>query len=402
MATLTGNTVASTYESLIKIQDNTSGFATLKTLSDGLGAAMPIKFSSTVVDFQTATTVNFTGVSVVGLTDNVGVSTLNSLTGALTLLGAQNLTITDNGSNTITLTGYDDTPVTTNTSNIATNTTDIATNAGNISTNTGNISTNTTNIATNVSSISTNAGNIATNTTNIATNVTNISNNAGNISTNSSDIALLDGSINTNTTNIATNTSNIATNTADITALENAGYVDTSGTPANSYVSFFSDADTITGETNLTYNTATNLLDAENLLTRTSSTIRLDFTYADPITFDYSGEIADFGSFPASPTVGRIYYLNSSGFWIGYNNTALASTRGILGICVSTGGKVCLRGFIKNAGYIFTTGAELYGASNASITSTQPSGGDFSRIMGHQVATGKIYFNPSQEYIETT
>ena len=385
MATLTGNSVASTYDSLIKISDNTSGFATLKQLSDGLGAVMPIKFSSTVVDFQ--------GVNVIGLTDNVGVSTLNSLTGALTLLGAQNLTITDNGSNTITLTGYDDTPVTTNAANIATNVTNIATNAG-------NISTNTTNIATNASGISTNAGNIATNTSNIATNVTNISNNAGNIATNSSDIALLDGSVNTNTTNIATNTTNIATNTADITALENAGYVDTSGTPANSYISFFSDADTITGETNLTYNTATNVLDAENLLTRTSNTVRLDFTYADPITFDYSGEIADFGT-AAGLSVGRIHYLNSSGVWVGYNNTALASTKGILGIAVSAT-KVCLRGFIKNASYVFAVGAELYGASNASITATQPSGGNFSRIMGHQVATGKIYFNPSQEYIQTS
>lgn len=358
MATLTGNTVASTYDSLIKIQDNTSGFATLKTLSDGLGAAMPIKFSSTVVDFQTATTVNFTGVSVIGLTDNVGVSTLNSLTGALTLSGVQNLAVTDDGVNTITLTGYDDTPVTTN------------------------------------------ASNIATNVTNIATNVTNISNNAGNIATNSSDIGLLDGSVGTNTTNIATNTSNIATNTSDIATINAAGYVDTSGTPASSYISFFSDADTITGETNLTYNTATNLLDAENLLTRTSNTIRLDFTYGDPISHDYSGEIADFGT-ASGLTVGRIHYLNSSGVWTGYNNTALASTRGILGIAVSAT-KICLRGFIKDATYTFTVGAELYGASNATITDAQPSGGDFSRIMGHQVATGKIYFNPSQEYIQTT
>mgnify|MGYP003648542285 CR=1 FL=1 len=379
MATLTGNTVASTYDSLIKISDNTSGFATLKQLSDGLGAVMPIKFSSTVVDFQTATTVNFTGVSVVGLTDNVGVSTLNSLTGALTLLGVQNLAVTDDGVNTITLTGYDDSQVITNTADIATNTADIATNTADIATNLSLIGANLISINTNTNDINIAEGNIITNAGNIATNTANIG---------------------TNTADIATNTADIGTNTADIAAINAAGYVDTSGTPASSYVSFFSDADTITGETNLTYNTATNVLDAENLLTRTSSTIRLDFTYGDPISHDYSGEIADFGTFPAAPTIGRIYYLNSSGFWVAYNNTALASTRGILGIAVSAT-KVCLRGFIKDAAYVFTIGNELYGTSTATITNSQPSGGDFSRIMGHQVATGKIYFNPSQEYIET-
>ena len=119
MATLTGNSVQSTYDSLIKIGDNTSGFATLKQLSDGLGNLMPIKFSSAVVDFQTATDVNFTGVNVIGIsstdttydltsaqsTNDVNVNLVPSLgaTDTIKFVAGTNVTLTDNGSNQITI-----------------------------------------------------------------------------------------------------------------------------------------------------------------------------------------------------------------------------------------------------------------------------------------------------------
>jgi hypothetical protein len=50
MATpLTGNTVASTYEALIKVGDNTQVTATLKVLSDGLGTNLPVEISTTTL-----------------------------------------------------------------------------------------------------------------------------------------------------------------------------------------------------------------------------------------------------------------------------------------------------------------------------------------------------------------
>lgn len=55
-----------------------------------------------------------------------GVSSIEGLTGAIDLVGAQNIAITNNGTDTITITGYDDSPVTTNTADIATLQTDLA------------------------------------------------------------------------------------------------------------------------------------------------------------------------------------------------------------------------------------------------------------------------------------
>ena len=283
MATLEGNSVQSTYKSLIKISDNSFGFGTLKQLSDGDGNLMPIKFSTSIIDFTPATTADFTGVNVLGisttdttydlssaqstndvninlvpstgatdtvkliagtgitLTDNgsngvqidgsaLGVTSLEGLSGALTLTGTQNITITDNGSNIIDIEGYDDSQVTTNTANIATN-------ATNISNNTGNIATNTTAISQLDADVNTNSTNIATNTGNIATNTTNIA---------------------TNTGNIATNTTNIATNTSDIATINAAGYVNKTGTPVGAQVAYFADVDTIQGEAGFTYPRAIN------------------------------------------------------------------------------------------------------------------------------------------------
>ncbi len=425
MATLTGNTVQSTYDSLIKIGDNTSGFATLKQLSDGLGNLMPIEFSSTVIDFTTATTADFTGVNVIGitqadttydltsaqstndvdvnlvgsdtttdtikfvagtgitLTDNgsnqitidgsaLGVTSLEGLSGALTLTGTQNITITDDGNSVIDIEGYDDSQVTTNTANIATN-------ATNISNNTGNIATNTTAISQLDADVNTNSTNIATNTSNILTN-------AGNIASNNA--------------NITNNTNNIATNTSDIATINAAGYVDTTGTPVGAQVAYFADADTIQGEAGFTYSAANDRLTVENSLVNEKLTIGKDWQLTYPGVDFYSGEIAAFGSFPAAPTIGRLYVFSSSGFWLGYNNTNLATTQGIVGVALSST-EVLLRGMIRvQTG--FTKGQELWGDSSALFTGTQPSGGDFARIMGHAIDTDKVYFNPSQEYIETT
>lgn len=425
MAQLTGNTVESTYKSLIKIEDNSFGFSSLKQLSDGDGNSMPIKFSSTVVDFQTATDVNFTGVNVIGipatdttydltsaqstndvnlnlvpstgatdtikliagtgitLTDNgsnsvtidgsaLGVTSLEGLSGALTLNGTQNITVTDNGSNIITLTGYDDSQVTTNTADIATNTADIATNTADIATNTGDVATNTADIATNTADIATNTADITSN----------------------------DADILTNAGNIASNTANITNNSNNIATLQAAGYVDTSGSPLSSNVSFFSAAGTITGLNEFSYNTANSRLDLDNISVDDTLTVEENFKYLFPATNNYSGEIATFGSFPVAPNVGRIYTYSSTGYWLAFDSSQLALTQGILGVAISAT-EVLLRGMVKTA-TSYTRGQELWGTTNALFTGTQPSGGDYARLMGHACDTNVIYFNPSQEYIETT
>ena len=68
MAALTGNTVASSYQGLIKFNDNgTAQPTTLKALSDGTGGSLPISLSQVETKFTSGTVVDFTGVTVNGL-----------------------------------------------------------------------------------------------------------------------------------------------------------------------------------------------------------------------------------------------------------------------------------------------------------------------------------------------
>lgn len=430
MATLTGNTVQSTYDSLIKIGDNTNGFATLKQLSDGLGNLMPIEFSSTVVDFTTATTADFTGVSVIGLpaettydltsaqstndvnlnlvgsdatTDTVklvagtgitltdngsnevtidgtaqGVTTLEGLSGALLLNGTQNITVTDNGSNTITLTGYDDTPVTTN--------------AGNIAVNGALITANTTNISNLQTQQTLNTNAIATNSTDIQ----NLQNGVGNvISVNTLDggLTLAAGS-NISVTDNGTDTITVAANLT--------GFVDTAGTPVANQVAYFTDSDTITGESTFTYNPTGNQLVVENAEVTDTLEVINYFQYTDPIASSVTeaAEICDFGSFPAQPSLGRTYYLSPT-FWLGTDNTSVSTTAGLL-IVVGNNNVKVKRGLVRNNTYAaFTQGDELYVGTSGVITNVAPTAaGTTVRVVGHCVdgTNGVIYFDPSQDY----
>ena len=56
--TLTGATVASTYDSIIKVGNNGPIDANVRTLSDGLGNDLPMAVSDTVVDFTSATAIS--------------------------------------------------------------------------------------------------------------------------------------------------------------------------------------------------------------------------------------------------------------------------------------------------------------------------------------------------------
>jgi len=145
---------------------------------------------------------------------------------------------------------------------ISSNDTDISTNAGNISANTGDISTNAGNISTNAGNISTNAGNISTNTGNISTNTGNISTNAGNISTNTGDISTHE----TRLDNIEDGTTldsryvNITgdTITGDLTvngtfSATGLGDVSKTGTPVDNQLAIFTDANTVEGDSSLTF-----------------------------------------------------------------------------------------------------------------------------------------------------
>lgn len=85
MAQLTGNTVASTYESLIKTADNTTiNASTTEALSDGAGNPLPLKVSQTTIEF----TGNVVGISTSDLTNDSGFITITDVNTATSSLSA--------------------------------------------------------------------------------------------------------------------------------------------------------------------------------------------------------------------------------------------------------------------------------------------------------------------------
>ena len=99
-------------------------------------------------------------------------------------------------------------------------------------------------------------------------------------------------------------------------------------------------------------------------------------------------------------TAGRVYYYTGSQ-WSYASPSTEAAQKALLGIAVGSDESkgFLLRGYV-NVGTI-TAGTQQFIASNASVTSTAPTtSGHFQRILGHSISTSVMYFNPSQEYIE--
>lgn len=125
---LNGTTPSSTYPGLLKTTNNNQLDSVLRIITDGNGNETPLKLSTAAVGVgsitnietainskQAAITLTTTGTSgaatLVGSTLNIpqysggaaGVTTLEGLSGALQLAAGSNVTITDNGTDTITI-----------------------------------------------------------------------------------------------------------------------------------------------------------------------------------------------------------------------------------------------------------------------------------------------------------
>jgi hypothetical protein len=117
------------------------------------------------------------------------------------------------------------------------------------------------------------------------------------------------------------------------------------------------------------------------------------------------GDVVTFGT--GNLTVGKIYYLNSSGAWTETDADAIAHSDGLLGIAlgVSPSDGVLLRGFFDAATYLsnFISGLPVYLSTTvASMDTTAPSGtADVVRCIGYCTNTANvIYFSPSSTTIE--
>lgn len=115
------------------------------------------------------------------------------------------------------------------------------------------------------------------------------------------------------------------------------------------------------------------------------------------------GTIVKFGD--DSTTAGKVYTF-SSGTWVEVDANDEAKTKGLLAMAL--GGNSTTNGMlVHGVGYLNhnpgSAGDILYISHSATgqISSTQPSdSADFVRVVGHCLASNKVFFSPSQDYID--
>jgi hypothetical protein len=154
---------------------------------------------------------------------------------------------------------------------------------------------------------------------------------------------------------------------------------------------------TIKGATNLQFNGSTLELTGAYRL-------KHDLSYLASSVTGY-GDILKIGT--GTLVAGNVYYLNASQVWTATDSDVVASSDGLLGIALGTSpttNGVLIRGYARNASWTFATGAKLYLKGTPSdLTNIAPTAsGSVIRIVGYQIdnSLNKIYFNPSNEWLE--
>ena len=109
-------------------------------------------------------------------------------------------------------------------------------------------------------------------------------------------------------------------------------------------------------------------------------------------------DITFLGASGTAVTQGRLYYWDGT-TWTGYTSATEAPQTALVGVSIGTtmASGFVLRGMVYGAS--LTAGELVYGLTNGGPSTTAPTSG-FQRIMGHSVSTTVYYLNPSQEYIE--
>jgi hypothetical protein len=118
---------------------------------------------------------------------------------------------------------------------------------------------------------------------------------------------------------------------------------------------------------------------------------------------EVEGNVVKFGT-TTSLTQGSVYVFNGTD-WVAVDADAEATTKGLLGAALGT---AATDGFLTHGvGYLShdpgTAGDVLYidTVTAGYLTSTQPSAqGDFVRVAGDCLADQKVFFSPSQDWIE--
>ena len=116
---------------------------------------------------------------------------------------------------------------------------------------------------------------------------------------------------------------------------------------------------------------------------------------------DHEGTVLSIGT--AGLIVGTVYYWNGSD-WADANAGAVATADGLMGIATDTGVSpdVLVSGIIQLSSVPGSAGDVLYlDTTTGLLTATAPTGSqEIVRVMGYNLDGSRIYFNPSQDWLE--
>jgi hypothetical protein len=117
---------------------------------------------------------------------------------------------------------------------------------------------------------------------------------------------------------------------------------------------------------------------------------------------DHEGTVLSIGTLGL--TAGTVYLWDGSGEWANANAGAAATADGLMGVSTDTASApdVLVSGIIQLASVPGSAGDVLYlDTTNGTLTATAPSGsGEIVRVMGYNLDGNRIYFNPSQDWLE--
>ncbi len=115
---------------------------------------------------------------------------------------------------------------------------------------------------------------------------------------------------------------------------------------------------------------------------------------------DHEGTVLSIGSLGL--TAGTVYYWDGTE-WGNANAGAVGTADGLMGVSTATASApdVLVSGIIQMS-VTATVGDPVYlDTSNGLLTGTAPSGsGEIVRVMGYKLDTDRVYFNPSQDWLE--
>lgn len=116
---------------------------------------------------------------------------------------------------------------------------------------------------------------------------------------------------------------------------------------------------------------------------------------------DHEGTVLSLGSLALS--VGQVYSWNGTQ-WADANASSEATASGLLGISTDTGSapNVLVSGIIQLASVPGSVGAPLYlDTTNGGLSASAPTGfTQIVRVLGYKLASDKVYFDPSKDWLE--